>query len=85
MKNSISEKYIKDYILSNYGELRHCPKDLAYAIRKVGNESGLNKIDLFHYLIERKNTIPMAQSYGFDTAFGRELRERINYYYHFKS
>jgi hypothetical protein len=53
-----------------------------YAIIETAKEYKLNKKDLFFYIIERKGTIPMTTSYGFDTAYGREIRQSFenNYY-----
>jgi phosphotransferase system IIB component len=82
MKNTISEKYIVDYITKNYGQLNHCSKKLTFAVRETAKVYKLNKVDLFHYIIERKNTIQFATSYGFDTAFGREIRHTFEYNYH---
>jgi len=81
--NTISKKYILDYINKECGsEMRH---DLAKFIATINNTASqfdLNKKDLFHYMIERADTIPMSQSYGFDTAYGREIRGtfEVNYY-----
>ena len=83
--NTISAKFIKEYLTEQYGECRHCPKRMAKAIRLTANEFKLNKIDLFHYIVERASTIMGSQNYGFDTAYGREIRNRFeSNYYSFK-
>jgi hypothetical protein len=82
MKNTISEKYIVDYITKNYGQLTHDIKKLTFAVRKTSKQYNLNKVDLFHYMIERKNTINFTISYGYDTAYGREIRETFKYNYY---
>jgi hypothetical protein len=74
-RNTISVKYITDYITSNYGEMRHNATRLAKAIRYTAKAYELDKKDLFHYIIERSNGITGTTSYGFDTAYGREIRE----------
>jgi hypothetical protein len=82
MKNTISRKYIVNYIIDNYGEMRHNEDAMIQAIRSTAKAFDLNKKDLFHYIIERSGTIPMAQSYGFDTSYGREIRDYFtNEYY----
>jgi len=81
MKNTISQKYVISYITKNYGEMRHCPKKLVSALNKTAKSFDLNKVNLFHYIIERKPTISGTQSYGFDTAFGREIRKTFEYNY----
>ena len=82
MSNTISKKYIIDYITSNYGAMQHDIYRMHYAIISTAKEYGLDKKDLFHYIIERASTIPMATSYGFDTAYGREIRETFKYEYY---
>jgi hypothetical protein len=80
--NTISKKYILDYITKNYGEMKQDLARFTLAINQTAKEFNLNKKDLFHYMIERASTIPMSQSYGFDTAYGRDIRETLesNYY-----
>jgi hypothetical protein len=82
MANTISKKYIVDYITENYGEMKHNADKMIKSLRKTANVFKLNKKDLFHYIIERKNTIPMATSYGFDTAYGRDIRNTFSHYYY---
>jgi hypothetical protein len=81
MGNTISKKYIVDYINSNYGAMRHDANIMAKALRVTAKEFNLNVKDLFHYIVERTDTIAGATSYGFDTAFGREIRDTFSYYY----
>lgn len=74
-KNTISKKYIVDYVTKNYGKMNHDADKFVKSIRNTAKQYGLNKKDLFHYIIERASTIPMTTSYGFDTRYGREIRE----------
>ena len=83
MRNTISKRYITDYITSEYGQLRHDANAMAKAIRQTAKDYELNCKDLFHYIIERANTIPMATSYGFDTSYGRKIRRTFEYYYYY--
>lgn len=85
MKNTISKKYVTDYIVKTYGEMRHSAEGMVRAINETARAYQLNKKHLFHYIIERKSTIPMATSYGFDTAYGREIRETFGNYYNNKN
>lgn len=82
MANTISKKYVVGHIESNYGEMKQDPDKFVKALRDTANTYDLNKQDLFHYIIERKATIAGTQSYGFDTAYGREIRRAFeaNYY-----
>ena len=79
--NTISKKFITDYIIDNYGAMRHNADKMAKAIRETAKEYGLNKTDLFFYIIERRVAIPGTTSYGFDTAYGREIRETFEQNY----
>ena len=80
--NTISEKYILNYINSNYGEMKQDLKTFTKAIRTTAKEFKLNKVNLFHYIIERTTDIPLSTSYGFDTAYGREIRETFSHNYY---
>ena len=79
--NTISKKFITDYIIDNYGAMRHDADRMIRAILATAKEYGLNKVDLFFYIIERRVGIPMTTSYGFDTAYGREIRETFKQNY----
>jgi hypothetical protein len=82
MRNTISKKYIIDYITSNYGAMKHDIYRMYYAIIETAKRYKLDKKDLFHYIIERSNTIQCATLYGFDTAYGREIRDTFEYEYY---
>jgi hypothetical protein len=82
MRNTISKKFIIDYITSNYGPMRHDIYRMYYAIINTAKEFKLNKKDLFFYIIERRGAIPGTTSYGFDTAYGRAIREYFDYEYY---
>ena len=82
--NTISKNYIKDHLTKNYGGLKpqHNLNDMTKAIRETAKVYELDKKALFHYIVERSNTITGATSYGFDTAYGREIRRTFEYYYY---
>lgn len=77
----ITQKYIKDYITDNYGELRHCPKAMKKALNETAKAESVSPIGLFHLVIENQ---PMSgtHSYGFHTAYGRHLIDTFSTYYH---
>ena len=81
MKNTISQKYIKDYLTDNYGEIRHNVKRLAKACREVAKIYEYTPKQIFHFMIEQ---VPVghSHSYGFNTAYGREIREEFEVQYH---
>ena len=85
MRNTISKKFIIDYITSNYGPMRHDIYRMYWAIIDTAKQYKLNKKDLFFYIIERSDTIVGATSYGFDTAYGREIRDTFEMNYHSNS
>jgi hypothetical protein len=78
---------IKTYLENEYGECKHD----AYAMAEAINQTSLDmdyddEWDLFHLLVENK-PIPSlhTHSYGFHTANGRGIIERIkSYYYEFE-
>ena len=78
---------ITNYLVNEYGECRHDAYALAEAINQTQQDMDYeNEWDLFHLLVENKpiNSL-MTHSYGFHTANGRGIIERIqNYYYEFK-
>lgn len=80
--NTISKKYVVDYITREYGDFIHDADKFVKAIRYTASKFKLNKVDLFHYIIERSPSIPMTTSYGYDTAYGREIRDVFAYKYH---
>ena len=82
-RNTISKKFILDYVIETYGSFRHNIDNFIKAIRKTSKYYSLNKKDLFYYIIERRNTITGATSYGFDTDYGREIRNTFEHYYYY--
>jgi hypothetical protein len=82
VRNTISAKYIREYLTETYGRVKQDPIKFSKALRSVGNEYKVNKKDLFHLIIENRGSIPMSTSYGFQTRYGRELiNEFKNKYY----
>jgi hypothetical protein len=81
-------KQVKGYIKYNLQmEPRHDVHALADAITEVSQEMDHNELELLQLLIENKpiNSL-MTHSYGFHTANGREIINRIKeYYYEYES
>ena len=75
---------ITNYLVNEYGECKHDAYALAEAINQTQQDMDYdNEWDLFHLLVENKpiNRL-MTHSYGFQTANGRGIINRIkNYYY----
>ena len=81
--NKISKKYVENYITSTYGYIKpsHNINNMVKAIRQTSKKYDVNKVDLFHLIIENKSNIPFAISYGFQTSYGRELINDFKYNY----
>ena len=79
---------IKTYLENEYGECKHDTYAMAEAINQTQQDMDYdNEWDLFHLLVENKpiNSL-MTHSYGFHTANGRGIIERIkSYYYEYKN
>jgi len=79
---------IKTYLENEYGECKHDAYALAEAINQTQQDMDYeDEWDLFHLLIENKpiNGL-MTHSYGFHTANGRGIINRIqDYYYEYES
>ena len=77
---------IINYLENEYGECRHDAFAMAAAINYIAEDLEYEeKWDLFHLLVENRpiNSL-MTHSYGFHTANGRGIIERIkSYYYEF--
>jgi len=81
MSKTISQKYIRDYITEHYGEVRHNLKRMAKACRIVAKIYGFTPKEIFHFMIEQE-PLTGTHSYGFNTRYGREIREEFEVQYH---
>ena len=75
---------VKTYLEETYGECRHDQYAMAEAVNQTQQDMDYdNECDLFHLLVENK-PIPSlyTHSYGFHTANGRGIIERIQAYYY---
>ena len=75
---------ITNYLVNEYGECRHDAYALAEAINQTQQDMDYeDEWDLFHLLVENKpiNSL-MTHSYGFHTANGRGIINRIQDYYY---
>lgn len=74
---------IKNYLITNYGEIRHDCDRLKKTCQTVSKKYGVNTVHMFHFIIEQQ-PIPnlYTHSYGFNTRLGREIRDEFtNEYY----
>ena len=75
MKN-LTPKAAKEYILNEYGYIKHDIKKLIKASRTTAKQYNCTPLDMFFFMIENKNINNMHLSeYGFNTRLGREVRE----------
>lgn len=78
---------IKDYIVNTLEqEPRHNCSALAKAITKASKKFGQDQLDMMSLLLENKPIGGHTHSYGFHTAYGRELIDTMqDYYYQFNN
>lgn len=80
-------KQINDYIVNTLEqEPRHNCSALAKAITKASKKFGQNEFDMMYLLLENSPIDSYTHSYGFHTAYGRELINTMqDYYYQFNN
>jgi len=78
---------VKDYIENTLGQTpRHNCSALAKAITRASKRFDQEETDMMHLLLENKAIGGYTHSYGFHTAYGRELIETMqDYYYKFNN
>ena len=81
MSNTISQKYIKNYITEHYGEVRHNLRRMVKACKIVAKHYGFTPKEIFHFMIEQE-PLTGTHSYGFNTSYGREIREEFEVQYY---
>ena len=74
---------IKNYLIKNYGEVRHECDKLKKAFQTISKRYGCTPIEMFHFIIEDEPIKGLyTHSYGFNTSIGRGIKkEFINEYY----
>lgn len=78
---------VKDYIVNTLEqEPRHNCSALAKAITKASKKFGQDQLDMMNLLLENRPIGGYTHSYGFHTAYGRELINTMqDYYYQFNN
>jgi len=79
----LTTKGINDYLIENYGVVKHDCDKLKRSCQRVSKKYGVNTVHVFHFMIEQE-PIPnlYTHSYGFNTRLGRQIREEFqNEYY----
>ena len=82
--NNITADEIENYIVENYGTMKHDKYAFANAINEVSYDTDTVKPwDIFLLIIENKPIKDLhTHSYGFQTRSGRDIIERFKSYYH---
>jgi hypothetical protein len=76
-------KQVKDYIEITLEQTpRHSCNALAKAITKSSKKFDQDELDMMYLLLENKPIGGYTHSYGFHTAYGRELIETMQQYYY---
>lgn len=76
-------KQVKDHIEITLNQVpRHNCKALAKSITKSSKKFDQDEIDMMRLLLENKPIGGHTHSYGFHTAYGRELIETMQHYYY---
>ena len=79
----LTSKGIKNYLINNYGELRHEPTKLKIACQKISKIYKCTPLEVFHFMIEQTPISNLhTHSYGFNTSLGRDIRNEFKYYYY---
>ena len=83
MNKEVTADKIENYIVENYGTMKHDKYAMSEAIEEIACEVDLNQWDVFLLIIENKPIEgAYTHSYGFHTRYGRSIIERFqNYYY----
>lgn len=82
MKN-LTTKAAKEYILNEYGYLKHDIKKLIKASRETAKKYNCTPLEIFFFMIENEPIEKLlTHSYGFNTTGGREIKQTFknNYY-----
>ena len=84
--NNIKADEIENYIVENYGKMRHDKYAFADAINEVSYDCGSISVDpwdIFLLVIENKPINDLnTHSYGFQTRTGRDIIEKFQSYYY---
>jgi|TARA_R110002020_G_scaffold451686_1_gene665841 hypothetical protein len=81
--NKLTEKKAQNYIIYNYGYLKHDIKKLVKASRETAKQYNVSPLQMFLFMIENKEIKQLyTHSYNFNTRLGREIKEQFkNKYY----
>ena len=74
--------YIKDYIANNLGcDVRHDLDTLLEAVEETSDAFDVDQEGLLRFMLANERALPGTHSYGFQTAYGRAIREHFSFIY----
>lgn len=77
--NKLTEKKAQNYIIYNYGYLKHDIKKLVKASRETAKRYNCTPLQMFFFMTENKPIKKLyTHSYNFNTRTGREIKENFN-------
>jgi len=82
MKN-LTTKSAKEYILNEYGYIKHDIKQIVQASRETAKKYNCSPLEIFFFIIDDEPIKKLyTHYYGFHTSEGREVKETFknNYY-----
>lgn len=83
LKNKLTEKKAHNYIIYNYGYLKHNVKALVKTCRQMAKKYNCTALDMFFLSIENKPINKLfTHSYGFNTSQGRYIIEEFRHKYY---
>ena len=83
---NLTENYIENYIVSNYGQMKHNKKAFNLACKKTAKTAKCKPVQIFHFIIENVDFNGFCNSYGFNTSYGRQIKQDFeNNYYNFNN
>jgi len=83
LKNKLTEKKAQNYIIYNYGYLKHDIKALVKTSRQMAKKYNCTALDMFFLSTENKPINKLyTHSYGFNTLAGLHIMEEFEHEYY---
>lgn len=74
--------YIKDYIENDLSsDVRHDLDTLLEAVQETSDAFDVDQEGLLRFMLANERALPGTHSYGFQTAYGRAIREHFSFIY----
>lgn len=75
-------KEIEKYLTDTYGKVVHDVNRMEFACKEVASIHEVKAKDIFHFMVENTPIKGLyTHSYGFNTAYGRELKNHFSEVY----